>query len=157
MKLGAVASGGYDDGVRAILLAVLAVGALASAASAAPAAPGFRVHLLDSQRVVDSRELIGKKVLVLRFQASYCKPCARESAALTRLAVAVLRPGGVLVQASCSSRVKSDQFFETVLAAAPLREIRRTGHPVDHPITFEQGAYLKALFAKTGAHTTCVR
>jgi 23S rRNA (cytosine1962-C5)-methyltransferase len=81
----------------------------------------------------------------------------RAYAALTRLAVAVLRPGGVLVQASCSSRVKSDQFFETVLAAAPLREIRRTGHPVDHPITFEQGAYLKALFAKTGAHTTCVR
>ena len=80
-----MASGGYHDGVRAILLAVLLVTALASAASAAPAAPGFRVHLLDSQRVVDSRELIGKKVLVLRFQASYCKPCARESAALTRL------------------------------------------------------------------------
>ena len=60
-----MASGGYHDGVRAILLAVLLVTALASAASAAPAAPGFRVHLLDSQRVVDSRELIGKKVVIV--------------------------------------------------------------------------------------------
>ena len=39
----------------------------------------------------------------------------RAYAALTRLGVALLRPGGVLVQASCSSRVTADQFFETVL------------------------------------------
>ena len=79
----------------------------------------------------------------------------RAYSALTRLGVALLRPGGVLVQASCSSRVTADQFFETVLEAArhagrPLREIRRTGHAVDHPIGFPQGAYLKALFARTG-------
>jgi len=54
---------------------------------AAPAAPGFRVKLLDSPRTLDTRELIGKRVLVLRFQASYCKPCNRESAALDRLAL----------------------------------------------------------------------
>jgi thiol-disulfide isomerase/thioredoxin len=29
--------------------------------------------------------MIGKKVVVLRFQASYCKPCVKESAALSRL------------------------------------------------------------------------
>ena len=58
----------------------------AGSAAAAPAAPGFRVRLLDSGKTVDSRELIGKKILVLRFQASYCKPCARESAGLARLA-----------------------------------------------------------------------
>jgi peroxiredoxin len=29
--------------------------------------------------------MIGKKVVVLRFQASYCKPCVGESAALSRL------------------------------------------------------------------------
>jgi peroxiredoxin len=69
----------------AVLIAILVL-ALASGAAAAPAAPGFRVRLLDSGRTVDSRELIGKKVLVLRFQASYCKPCARESAGLARLA-----------------------------------------------------------------------
>ena len=81
----------------------------------------------------------------------------RAYAALTRLGVALLRPGGTLVQASCSSRVPADDFFDTVSAAArdagrPLHEIRRTGHPVDHPITFPQGAYLKAIFARTMGH-----
>ena len=69
----------------AVLIAILVL-ALASGAAAAPAAPGFRVRLLDSGRTVDSRELIGKKVLVLRFQVSYCRPCVRESVGLARLA-----------------------------------------------------------------------
>jgi 23S rRNA (cytosine1962-C5)-methyltransferase len=77
----------------------------------------------------------------------------RAYAKLTRLGVALLRPGGTLVQASCSSRVTSDQFFDTVHAAASaagrqLDELRRTGHPLDHPIGFAHGAYLKALFAR---------
>jgi 23S rRNA (cytosine1962-C5)-methyltransferase len=83
---------------------------------------------------------------------SHVDRALRSYAALTRLGVALLRPGGVLVQASCSSRVTADQFFETVLTAArdagrPLHETRRTGHAVDHPIGFPQGAYLKAIFA----------
>lgn len=65
----------------ALLLAVLSVHA-----EAAPAAPGFRVRLLDGKRAVDSRDLIGKKTLVLRFQASWCRACAKESAALARIA-----------------------------------------------------------------------
>ena len=67
--------------VFTLVLAVLAAGP----ATAAPAAPGFRVKLLDSGRTFDSREMMGKKVVVLRFQASYCKPCAREAAAFGRL------------------------------------------------------------------------
>ena len=58
--------------------------ALTTAVEAAPAAPGFRVTTLD-RRTIDSKELIGKKIVVLRFQASYCKPCAKESAALNRV------------------------------------------------------------------------
>lgn len=58
---------------------------LATPASAAPAAPGFKVKQLDGPRSFDLREMVGKKVVVLRFQASYCKPCAKESAALSRL------------------------------------------------------------------------
>jgi peroxiredoxin len=54
-------------------------------ADAAPAAPGFKVRLLDSGTTVDSHDVVGKKILVLRFQASYCKPCAKESAALGRV------------------------------------------------------------------------
>jgi 23S rRNA (cytosine1962-C5)-methyltransferase len=76
----------------------------------------------------------------------------RAYAKLTRVGVSLLRPGGTLVQASCSSRVTADQFFDTVFASAqsagrPLHEIRRTGHPLDHPVGFAHGAYLKALFA----------
>jgi peroxiredoxin len=69
---------------RPVWLLALVV-ALAGVAHAAPAAPGFRLKTLDG-RTLDSNELIGKKIVVLRFQASYCKPCGRESAALTRLA-----------------------------------------------------------------------
>jgi peroxiredoxin len=64
----------------------LAAPAFAAApANAAPAAPGFRVKLLDSARTFDSREMMGKKVVVLRFQASYCKPCVSEAEAFARL------------------------------------------------------------------------
>ena len=59
--------------------------ALVAPALAAPAAPGFRVKLLDSPRTFDSREMMGKKVVVLRFQASYCQPCVRESEAFAAL------------------------------------------------------------------------
>jgi 23S rRNA (cytosine1962-C5)-methyltransferase len=71
---------------------------------------------------------------------------------LTRLSMSVLRSGGTLVQASCSSRVGAERFFEIVHRAAaqvgrPLHEIERTGHGLDHPINFNEGAYLKCLFA----------
>ena len=67
------------------LFAVALLLAVAAGAEAAPAAPGFRVKTLDGRRTIDSKELIGKKVIVLRFQASYCKPCAKESPALNRV------------------------------------------------------------------------
>jgi peroxiredoxin len=67
---------------RFLILIVLAT--LPALAHAAPAAPGFKVTTLDG-RTIDSRELIGKKVIVLRFQASYCKPCVKESAAFGRV------------------------------------------------------------------------
>jgi len=71
---------------------------------------------------------------------------------LTRLGLSVLRKGGTLVQASCSSRVESDSFFESIHRSAKeagrrLTEIERTGHALDHPIRFREGAYLKCLFA----------
>jgi len=68
-----------------LLLALALTLASAVVASAAPAAPGVRVKLLDSPKTFDSRELMGKHVVVLRFQASYCKPCLRESEAFARL------------------------------------------------------------------------
>ncbi len=71
---------------------------------------------------------------------------------LTRLGLAVLAPNGVFVQASCSSRINSELFFNEINLAArqvgrPLREIERSGHALDHPISFAEGEYLKCLFA----------
>ena len=69
-----------------LLAAVTALLLATTTAVAAPAAPGFRVKQFDGPRTVDSRDMIGKKLIVLRFQASYCKPCLKESVALSRLA-----------------------------------------------------------------------
>ena len=71
---------------------------------------------------------------------------------LTQLGLQVLRPEGTLVMACCSRAVGAEDFFVAVGRAAaragrPLREIERTGQPLDHPVTFEGGAYLKCLFA----------
>ena len=63
----------------------------------------------------------------------------------------LLSPGGLLVAASCSSRITADRFREVVNQAAhkakrPLRILQQTGHPLDHPIGFPEGAYLKCIF-----------
>lgn len=71
---------------------------------------------------------------------------------LSGLAVALLEPGGTLVQASCSSRVSAEDLEATVhrsarAAGRSLDVFDRTGQPIDHPISFPEGAYLKAVFA----------
>jgi len=72
---------------------------------------------------------------------------------LTQLGLNLLAPNGIFVQASCSSRVDTELFFNTIHLAArqagkPLREIERTSHALDHPIGFAEGEYLKCLFAE---------
>jgi 23S rRNA (cytosine1962-C5)-methyltransferase len=84
--------------------------------------------------------------------AASVEHACRAYARLTRAGLGVLEPGGTLVQASCSSRVTAERFGEVVHRAAAdagyeLIELRRTGHPLDHPVGFEHGAYLKAIYA----------
>jgi cytochrome c biogenesis protein CcmG, thiol:disulfide interchange protein DsbE len=67
------------------LLAALALALATSPALAAPSAPAFTFRLLDGSGSFDSRALIGKKVLVVRFQASWCKVCAEEAPAIERI------------------------------------------------------------------------
>ena len=101
--------------LTAILFALSVLLAVTSAADAEPAAPGFRVTLLDS------RDVIGKKILVLRFQASYCKPCAKESPALGRL-LERYRPRGVEVLAVHVQDTASDTraFVRKYKATYPI-------------------------------------
>lgn len=65
-----------------VLLATLAV----APAAVAEDAPGFKVRLLDSKTTFDSRDRLGKRPVVVRFQASWCKACAREAPGFGRLA-----------------------------------------------------------------------
>ncbi len=112
-------------------------------AEAAPAAPGFRVKLLDSGRTLDSRDLMGKKVLVLRFQASYCKPCGRESAALNRLADRY-RDRGVDVLA-----------LHVQDTAADTRRFVRT-HKVTYPVALDPKLTVGNRFGFKGTPYTVV-
>lgn len=72
---------------------------------------------------------------------------------LAGLALDVLEPSGLLVMASCSSRVTAEAFFDAITRHAhatgrQLHEIARTGHALDHPVGFPEGAYLKCLLAE---------
>ena len=68
-----------------VSLAVAASLFAPSPASPAPAAPAIRLPLITGGEPFDSRSLIGKKVLVVRFQASWCKTCAAQGAGIQRL------------------------------------------------------------------------
>lgn len=80
----------------------------------------------------------------------------RAIAAYRRLTVgglAVLRPGGILVQSSCSSRVDEVRFHQSIRAGADacgrrLETWAQTGHAIDHPVSFREGRYLATLFAR---------
>lgn len=81
---------------------------------------------------------------------------SRAIQAYARLAasgIEILRPGGVLVAASCSAHVSATEFFEAVRSAArrsgrSLAELQTTGHPPDHPVTFAEGHYLKCIYLR---------
>lgn len=80
------------------------------------------------------------------------KARALESyARLARKVEPILAKGGTLLLASCSSRVRAEEFF--ILNTRILQEtgrkfteIKRTFHDSDHPIGFAEGAYLKAIY-----------
>lgn len=67
--------------------------------------------------------------------------------ALTRLG-----RGGILLAASCSAHVSSDEFFATILRTIAVRtpvELFRATHPADHPATFPEAQYLKTICFRT--------
>jgi 23S rRNA (cytosine1962-C5)-methyltransferase len=59
--------------------------------------------------------------------------------------------GGVLLACSCSAHVSADEFFGTVQATVkasgrPFQVLQTTRQPPDHPATFAEGEYLKAIY-----------
>jgi len=70
---------------------------------------------------------------------------------LTKMAIPLVAPGGLLLSASCSSRVNKDAFYDLVIeeldrANRFYKVVDRTYHDVDHPISFSEGAYLKSIY-----------
>ena len=67
--------------------------------------------------------------------------------------IARVRPGGLLLAASCSAHVTPEEFYAAVTEAAQ-RSGRRfgdevyTGHAQDHPATFDEARYLKAVYLR---------
>ena len=92
--------------------------------------------------------------LVIVDPPSFAKSAAERDRALhsyarlAALADSLLKPGGTLVFASCSSRVSADDLFPVVLAHTHVRELARTGHAADHPARFPESHYLKCLYAE---------
>ena len=75
---------------------------------------------------------------------------------LTLLGLPRLRPGGILVAASCSAHVSAPEFHDAVLDALrssrrKFVELVRTAHAPDHPATFPEAQYLKCVFARLEA------
>jgi len=62
-----------------------------------------------------------------------------------------IQPPGILVACSCSAHVPADDFFKVARQAASdsnksFSVLKTTGHPLDHPATFKEAEYLKAIY-----------
>ncbi|RYD30954.1 MAG: class I SAM-dependent rRNA methyltransferase [Verrucomicrobiaceae bacterium] len=84
---------------------------------------------------------------------------AGATLAYERLAVSafsLLDSGGTVVSASCSAHVSARDFQQAVRRAATSvfgqswEELWTAGHAADHPISFREGEYLKAIAIRGG-------
>jgi 23S rRNA (cytosine1962-C5)-methyltransferase len=87
--------------------------------------------------IVDPPAMTSRKLQVPSVLAAYRK--------LYRAAARVVRPGGAIVAACCTSRIEREVFHRTVRAALGDRFTRERELPVeiDHPVGFAQADYLK--------------
>lgn len=105
-------------------------------------------RLIDEQKIYD---------MVIIDPPSFAKSKKEEEKAnfnyqqLARLGSRLVSSGGILILASCSSRLSEKDFFrinERALASAgrTFNYIGKYNHDIDHPVSFKEGAYLKCGF-----------
>jgi 23S rRNA (cytosine1962-C5)-methyltransferase len=117
--------------------------------------PNHKIIVADAFKAM--QELIDQKKqfdIVVIDPPSFAKRESERSKALhsyrqlAMLGADLVAKNGVLVLASCSSRVSATDFFDVSMEELNRRgrkykELERTTHDVDHPIGFPEGAYLK--------------
>ncbi len=113
---------------------------------------------------VELRKMIDKKQtfdIVIIDPPSFAKQqseiimAKRKYAQLAELGVKLTAEKGLLVLASCSSRVSAQSFFDINLQvlqsqSRSFKNILNTFHDSDHPISFPEGAYLKCGYYQFG-------
>ncbi len=130
-----VESNGFD----AELIDVAPGDAFASLTQLIQARRKFNMVIVDPPAFANSRASMRNAVLAYR--------------RLVEMALRLLADEGLLVMASCSSRIHAEMFYQLVersamVAGFKLEIIAKTGHALDHPVGFPEAAYLKALFAR---------
>jgi len=113
---------------------------------------------IDAFKGLEELRLAGKRFdIVVVDPPSFAKKESEVTKALhsyTRLAKAaikIVKTGGILLLASCSSRVSTDAFFKSAIESIEASgrsyvEMERSLHDVDHPIGFKEGGYLKSIY-----------
>ncbi|SHH47638.1 class I SAM-dependent rRNA methyltransferase [Winogradskyella jejuensis] len=86
-------------------------------------------------------------------QQSEIELAKKKYAQLAELGAQLTAKNGLLVLASCSSRILAQSFFDLnqrVLSSHPrlFETILKTKHDIDHPVSFPEGAYLKCGYYK---------
>lgn len=90
--------------------------------------------------VIDPPSFAKRENEIAKAKKSYAK--------LAKLGAGLVKSGGILILASCSSRVLAEDFFmiseESMLESGKQFAILdKTYHDIDHPVIFPEGAYLK--------------
>ncbi|MCY4064142.1 MAG: class I SAM-dependent methyltransferase [Chloroflexi bacterium] len=127
------------NGFDGELIHVMAGDAFASLMELIQARRKFNMVIVDPPAFANSRASMRNAVMAYR--------------RLVEMALRLLANDGILVMASCSSRINAAMFFQLVersakVAGFKLEVIDKTGHGLDHPVGFPEAAYLKALFAR---------
>jgi len=114
-------------------------------------------HIVTGDAFVEMEKLAQKKMLFniiiidppsFAKQKSEIEIALKQYKRLAKAGVKLLQKNGILILASCSSRVTSDDFFynvEQVLkeSGRDFTCLDKTYHDIDHPIAFEEAKYLK--------------
>ena len=125
-----------NNGFSADQVDVIAADAFEGMAALIAAKRKFNLVVVDPPAFANSRASMRNAVLAYR--------------RLVEMALRLLANDGVLVMASCSSRISADMFYQLVTRSAAvagfeLDVLEKTSHALDHPIGFAEAEYLKAI------------